>query len=823
MNPAAAGQFPEDRAPDRRRLLPTTPESADDGAPPPLDALEPPLPEFIGSYRIHGILGQGGMGVVYRAEQLTPHRPVALKVVRIGMFTRQHLRRFEHEAEVLGRLQHPGIAQIYEAGVADSSQGRQPFFAMELVAGRSLTDFASDERLSSRQRLGLMILVCQAVQYAHQRGVIHRDLKPGNILVDAPGQPKILDFGIARVTDSDIHATMETGVGQIVGTLPYMSPEQAAGDAGALDTRSDVYALGVITYELLAGRLPHSLERRAITEAVRIIREDEPARISTLDRALRGDVETIVRKSMEKDRERRYPSAGDLAADMQRFLNSEPISARPPTTMYQLRKFAARNRALVAGVALVFLVLLGAVVVTSYQAHRIRLKNELAQSRFQDVRALANRMMFAFSDKIEHLPGSTPAQQLLVESSLEYLNKLARQAGDDPGLLRELGIAYAKVGDIQGNPNYGNVGDTSGALASYQRAIEITHRLAVLDKDNLSIQNDLMSNHCRVGDIYLATGDISSARATYALALETGRAALSVRPADVPARRGVAICLTKLGDIDMLAGNVDNAMKQYESAMEIVRGLGAEQINADDAETDLADVYEKLGDALMATGKHQEAMDHHQKSLALSRRLVARDAHNARRQRGLSVALIKIGDVLAYAEDGPGATAYYHEALDLRRRLSQVDPTNVAALRDVMVSENKVGDMLLAAGDPSAALARFDPAMDRARRLCESDPRNVEYRRDLAVSHYEVGRACSALGESESASKVERTAHYQRAVALFDQSTAIMRKLQSDGKLTRSDEAVFDELQQFRDAARQGARLLEAPQPATVPATFPHD
>src|SRR5215468_3470847 len=259
--------------------------------------LRPPparhIPSRIGRYSILRILGEGGMGTVYEAEQESPKRAVALKVIRAGHVSPEMLRRFEHESAVLGRLQHPGIAQVYEAGTVQDERGHSvPFFAMEFIRGVPLTDFAEKWKLGTGQRLDLIARICDAVYHAHQKGIIHRDLKPGNILVDESGQPRILDFGVARATDSDIQqATLQTDIGQLIGTVPYMSPEQVGGDPGELDTRSDVYALGVIAYELLAGRLPYDLKRRAIHEAARVIREEEPTRLSVVNRTLRGDVE----------------------------------------------------------------------------------------------------------------------------------------------------------------------------------------------------------------------------------------------------------------------------------------------------------------------------------------------------------------------------------------------------------------------------------------------------------------------------------------------------------------------------------------------------
>jgi WD40 repeat protein/serine/threonine protein kinase len=343
----------------------------------------------VGAYTIRGRLGSGGMGIVYLAEQERPRRTVALKVIRRGLATAAVLRRFEHEADVLGRLQHPGIAQIFEAGAADYGFGPQPYIAMEQVTGPPLLEYADARGLSPDDRLRLIAKVCDAVQHAHTKGVIHRDLKPGNILVvdeepstigsgtPAPagtgaggahgsghgsayglqlglaesrvGQPKVLDFGVARAIRADAAATtLHTNVGQIVGTVPYMSPEQIAGDPGEIDIRSDVYSIGVMTFELLTGRLPYDVRGKPIPEAARMIRDDDPARLSAVNKTLRGDIETIVRKALDKKKDRRYQSAAALGADILRFLAGEPIEARRDSAMYVLRKQLGRYRGAVA-------------------------------------------------------------------------------------------------------------------------------------------------------------------------------------------------------------------------------------------------------------------------------------------------------------------------------------------------------------------------------------------------------------------------------------------------------------------------------------------
>jgi len=323
----------------------------------------------IGRYRILRLVGEGGMGAVYEAEQDQLRRTVALKIIKPGLASPELLRRFEQESQALGRLQHPGIARIYDAGMADTGFGPQPYFAMEFIQGRNVKDYADKRRLNTRQRLEMVAKIAEAVHHAHQRGLIHRDLKPANILVDETGQPKILDFGVARVSDSGPQATMHTNAGQLVGTLAYMSPEQVLADPLELDTRSDVYALGVILYELLAGRLPYRISKK-LHEAIQVIREEDPSKLRSINRTYRGDIETIAAKALEKDKSRRYTSAAELAADITRYLKDEPIMARRPSASYQIKKFARRHKPLVGGIAAVFVVLVSGIIASTTQAFR---------------------------------------------------------------------------------------------------------------------------------------------------------------------------------------------------------------------------------------------------------------------------------------------------------------------------------------------------------------------------------------------------------------------------------------------------------------------
>ena len=329
-------------------------------------------PREIGHYKVRRVIGSGGMGTVYEAIQESPRRKVAIKVMRSGVTSRSAMKRFEYESQILGRLSHRCIAQVYEAGTFDDGTGGVPYFAMEYIVGaKTILEYANQKQLSVNDRLVLFEQVCDAVHHGHLKGIIHRDLKPDNILVDSSGNPKIIDFGVARSTDSDMAVTtLQTNVGQLIGTVQYMSPEQCEADPDLIDARSDVYSLGVILYELLTGQAPYNLTSIPIYEAARVIREQQPTKMTTISDGIGGDLETIVSKSMDKDRDRRYQSAYELGQDITRFLENEPIHARRASMVYQLKMFARRNKAVVATVVTIAIALVLATTVSVYAGIR---------------------------------------------------------------------------------------------------------------------------------------------------------------------------------------------------------------------------------------------------------------------------------------------------------------------------------------------------------------------------------------------------------------------------------------------------------------------
>jgi serine/threonine protein kinase len=340
-------------------------------------------PERIGAYRIQRPLGFGGMGVVYLAEQDSPRRAVALKLLRLDSASPRQLERFEREAELLGRLSHPGIARVYEAGWAETETGRRPFFAMEYVEGEPLHEHVTAHRLDLAGKLRIVSQVAEAAHYAHERGVVHRDLKPSNVVIDERGEPKVLDFGVARPLGDSSHATQ---TGQLVGTLAYMSPEQASGH-GQVGPASDVYSLGVILYELLTGRLPIPTENLPLHEAVRRVREEEPIAAGSVRKELRGDLETVLGKALAKEPERRYASAAEFAEDLRLYLDHRPIRARKPTSLYVTWKLVRRHRLLAATVLALFVALSAAQYVSylSIQRERTMRATELARDFWKEL------------------------------------------------------------------------------------------------------------------------------------------------------------------------------------------------------------------------------------------------------------------------------------------------------------------------------------------------------------------------------------------------------------------------------------------------------
>jgi len=410
----------------------------------------------IPGYRIVGVIGDGGMATVYEAIQDRPSRHVALKVLKRSLARSSAAQRFEYETEILARLRHPGIAQIYEAGSFTDAHGDTiPFFALEFIENaETITKYADRHNLDTEERVKLFIEVCNAVSHGHQNGVIHRDLKPSNVLVDASGCPKVIDFGIARSTDPEqAWITQRSDLGKLIGTLNSMSPEQCSG-MDTVDLRTDVYSLGTILYELLCGRVPHDLSRVPVPEALRIVQQDAPSRPASLNPRLQGDLDVILSTALEKDRARRYQTASELAGDLRRTLEHQPITARPATTMYQIRKFTRRHRVPVgAGVAIALTLIVG-IAMTTRQAYvataakveavQAREAEEIERARAQEEAATAQAINAFWIDIIQQgSPNVSRRVDLTVREALDNASPRIDTAFENPVIRSQLHLSFA--------------------------------------------------------------------------------------------------------------------------------------------------------------------------------------------------------------------------------------------------------------------------------------------------------------------------------------------------------------------------------------------
>jgi serine/threonine protein kinase/Flp pilus assembly protein TadD len=672
------------------------------------------LPERVGRYRPSRCIGQGGMGVVYEAEQDNPRRTVALKVINAGVAHPNLLRRFEHEAHVLGKLQHPGIAQIFEAGTFDGGAGVQPYFAMEFIDGATLTEFVNAEDFSSRQRLAMLASVCDAVEHAHQRGVIHRDLKPGNILVDSAGQPKVLDFGVARATDSDLQTTtLRTNIGQLIGTVPYMSPEQAAGDPSLLDTRSDVYALGVLGYEMLTGRLPYEVHHKLVHEAVRIIREDDPTPLSSINRFFSGDIETIIGRALEKDKDRRYQSAADLSADIRRYLNDEPITARPPSGWYKIRKFAKRNTAFVAGTVGVLLALVAGLVVSltllvrardaEFDASRKAATAEQVADALSDLFSLTS--LFDVDDPSVAGSRTVTAREILDNGRRRVTTELADQPEVLATLLDTIGRAYLSLGD------YGESRPLmEQALALRRELHEPPHEDIADSLDGLGLAAHM--NH-----------DYADARALHEEAMQMRLELFG------PEHVAVAESLDELGRVLHATGDYDGAEQHLRRALAMRRRL------VPDDDVVISDSQNNLASLLTERGEHDEAERLYRDALVRIRRVYGN--HNPE----VATTLGNLGFLLRDRGELDEAESKLREAIALRRELLGDDHPMIAnSLNSLARLQRKLGRT-----EEAVAMHREALAIQRATLTPDHS--------SIATTLSNLARAMRANGEDAAATE----------------------------------------------------------------------
>ncbi len=729
-----------------------------------------------GAYRVVREIARGGMGAVYLATRSDDayQKHVAIKLLKRGMDTDFFIARFRRERQILARLDHPHIASLIDAGTTDDGL---PYLVMEFVEGLPIDAYCAERQLSIPARLALFVTVCVAVEYAHHHLVVHRDLKPANVIVTLDGTPKLLDFGIAKLlepaADSDGGHTA-TGVRMM--TPGYASPEQLRGEPAT--TSTDVYALGVLLFQLLTGSRPYRSTTGGPEELARAISERDPAlpsnvataehafstgslSLQKLRRRLVGDLDTIVLKAIRKEPERRYASVEQLVADIKRHLAGFPVVARNDTLWYRTGKFVRRHRAGLAAAALVVVSLIAGLSATLVQAQIARAERARAERRFNDVRALANSFVFEFHDAIATLPGSTPARKLVVKTALAYLESLSAEAAGDLTLQRELAEAYLRIGHVQGNVFWPNLGDAAGALASYRKALAIEQTILAQRRDDSRTLRSQADTYRALSQVLWGTGDWTGA-------LDTGRRAVVIReqlaaaaPADDEIRAELADSYVGIGDVLRKTGDFAGALHMYRRGRVLLPARGTDAANHQMRRTLVTTDYKIAGSQQML-GELTSAIQVFRTALEGSEELAALEPSSAHAKRNVALISSQLGDVLLDTGDVRGAVDAQTRSTALLEELSAADPTNVQARGDLALGWTRLGEALARSGRTIEALARHQDAIAAFDTVLRAEPSAAESRLASLIPHYRTGELLEARGDDEGALR-----SYQRALGVW--------------------------------------------------------
>jgi serine/threonine protein kinase/tetratricopeptide (TPR) repeat protein len=650
----------------------------------------------IGPYRLTAVIGGGGMGTVYRAvrSDSTYEKEVAVKLVKRGLETDAVLRRFRAERQILARLDHPGIARLLDGGT--TTDGR-PYFVLELIDGRPIDEWVAARGLDIRGRLELFLKVCAAVQYAHQNLFVHRDLKPANVLVTPQGEPKLLDFGIAKVLDPEWDGEATAAV-QRPMTPEYASPEQVRGEP--ITTATDVHALGLMLYEILTGHHAYRAESRDPAAIAHKICYEEPARPSTAagrdrhSKALTGDLDTIVLKALRKEPARRYGSAEQLADDIRRHLDGLPVRARKDTLPYRIGKFLRRNRIPVAAAAAVVAAVTWGFVST--RAERAR-----AERGFQDTRRLANALIFDIHDAIQPLAGSTEARQMLVKEALTYLDRLSAEVKGDLELQQELAQAYSRLGDVQGGPGAPHLGDTAGALQSYRKAIAFYRAVTAVRPRDAHAQLQLGVCYNKAARALEHSGDVATTVADFEVAHQAAEAALALAPDD-PASTVLLIDIetSQIGVLRRHRG-MAGAMQSSRAALDRASDAARRWPQNGEVRRCLGNAYQEFASCLRHSGDLPGALEYQRKALAVREALLADEPRTPAGGWNVAGTHFYIARVLMEMARREEAAAELRKVEAMGEGLAQADPKDMEVQRGLLLAETELCALL-----PSTSSAR---------------------------------------------------------------------------------------------------------------------
>ena len=703
-------------------------------------------PARVGPYRLVRELGRGGMGAVFLAERDDDEyrAKVAVKLVRPGMDTEFILARFRRERQTLARLHHPNISRLLDGGSTD--QGL-PYIVMEYIDGPWITTYAAQRKLGVEARLRLFLAVCSAVDYAHRNFIVHRDLKPGNILVDAGGVPKLLDFGICKLLVESVTAANDTVAPPL--TPSYASPEQIRGEAAT--TSSDIYSLGAVFYELLTGINPRRFENLtplAIERALEspIVRPSAAVGDSRLARQLSGDLDNILLRALDVEPSRRYESAAQLADDVRRHLEHEPVRARPHTVGYRARTFVRRHRGSTAAVAAVVATLMVGIAASLYEARR-------ADARVRQIRSLTSTLVFDVHDAVRDLPGSTQARQMIVQTGLHYLDDLAKSVEDDAHAGTDLARAYRRLGDIQGNVESANLGDLPGALALYQKALPLLDEAIGRESTDIEARTEQLIVYNRIARIQAEAGKPRDALQTYHDAI--ARASIP-EPSSHPEFR-LALADAYLGS-SQAKWDLGDDRGAFESATECLR-LYRDAADAGRSNPSvmrgLAGAHAAVGMSEMRLGQLERALDSFREGAATLETFVAAEPRDVTLGRALMLAHEHVGDVLGNPDlqnlgDRPGALRAYRQAADVGKRLYELDRSDQRAASDYGIVLCHVETAI----DDDDLLQKLAVQRESLRVLDEAvrnSPDNVTPQIYRALVRLHLGDTLTAAGKVEDA------------------------------------------------------------------------
>lgn len=751
---------------------------------------EPFANRVVGQYRLIEMIGEGGMGAVYRAVRDADFKQeVAIKLVKRGMDTDFILRRFRAERQILARLDHPNIARLIDGGVTDDGL---PYFVMEYLANATpITNYCESRLLPRSDRLRLFLKVCAAVHYAHQNLVVHRDIKTSNILVTPEGDPKLLDFGIAKLLDrdGDITGPTHTATGMRLMTPDYASPEQVRGEL--ITTSADIYSLGVLLYELIAGHRPYYLAGKPPHEIARVITETDPPGLGT-----NTDLDNIVSKAMHKDSTQRYSTVEQFADDIRRHLDGRPVIARTDTIGYRAAKFVQRHRTSVAAAAIVLFTFAAGVAAVIWQAGVASAERTSASQRFFDLRDLANSFLYEIDSALVSLPGSTRARELLVKRAVQYLDKLAREA-DDLALQRELVIAYEKLADVQGGPRASNLGDSAGALENYRKGLTILEKLSKAHPANVQFRTDLARYYMKVSDIVAVTGDYKSAYDYDRKGLDIRQEILAMNPASLEARQEVGLAYHEVASDLGVLGDWTNAVDYRRRAYATFNLLYGEDPSNQPTRRALALAARRLGRVLSRTGDTATALKHHKEALDIEEADLAQTPNDSRLRLNVSFVNQDIGDAYFDAKRFAEALPYFENARDIRQALASADSRDMRVGNLLSTSEMQVGNTLIKMGLPAKALDHFRKALSMRESLATIDPLNAGARGQVAESHAALGDAYKEMGQRKDAAD-----WYERSYREYGE-------LKQAGKLST---AFFPEIDRIgRELSVLGRRASTAP------------